>query len=209
MSDTFRDSPHVPEGSEPEGSESRGASPRRRRANSPPPATRRVPRRAERVVGAVLAILGMAIAVIAIIALQHPSGRAASTSTVGAGSRAVASARPSAGPVRSATRSAVTPTPAPAPGAAVPLVVLDSSGNPARADVAAARFRSAGWQVSSTGELSNDILSTCAYYDPNDPAAQPAASLLQQQFPAIARVKEKFPELPSGPIVVVLTAGYR
>jgi len=31
---------------------------------------------------------------------------------------------------------------------------------------------------------------------------------LQQQFPAIKRVKERFAELPPGPIVIVLTSDY-
>jgi hypothetical protein len=54
----------------------------------------------------------------------------------------------------------------------------------------------------------NDILSTCAYYDPSVDGAEAAAQALQQQFPAIKRVKPRFAELPSGPIVVVLTPDY-
>ena len=76
------------------------------------------------------------------------------------------------------------------------------------ADTAAARFKAGGWTVSSTGNLNNSILSTCAYYDPTSPGAQQAAEQLQQQFPAIKRVKEKFPELPAGPVVIVLAADY-
>ncbi len=59
-----------------------------------------------------------------------------------------------------------------------------------------------------SGNLTNDILSTCAYYDPSDPANEAAAQQLQQQFPEIKRVKERFAELPPGPIIVVLTTDY-
>ena len=76
------------------------------------------------------------------------------------------------------------------------------------AETAKQRFEAGGWTVTSTDNFSNDILSTCAYYDPTDPANQQAALALQQQFPAIKRVKERFPELPAGPIVVVLTSDY-
>jgi hypothetical protein len=62
--------------------------------------------------------------------------------------------------------------------------------------------------VTSTGNLVNSIISTCAYYDPNVEGAQAAATALQAQFPAIKRVVPKFAELPAGPIVVVLTADY-
>jgi hypothetical protein len=62
--------------------------------------------------------------------------------------------------------------------------------------------------VSSFGNYQNDILSTCAYYDPGVPGAQQAAQALQQQYPTIKRVQPKFAELPAGPIVVVLTPDY-
>jgi len=75
-------------------------------------------------------------------------------------------------------------------------------------DTARQQFEQGGWTVTSTGNITNDILSTCATYDPSDPANQAAALQLQQQFPAIKRVKERFSELPPGPIVVVLTTDY-
>ncbi len=86
--------------------------------------------------------------------------------------------------------------------------MLDSTGNPSLAQTAAARFRAGGWTVTSTAELTNDILSTVAYYDPAVPGAQSAAEQLQQQFPVIRRVVTRFAELPAGPIVVVLTSDY-
>ena len=56
----------------------------------------------------------------------------------------------------------------------------------------------------------NDILSTCAYYDPSVVGAQAAATALQAQFPAIKRVEPQFAELAAynSPIVVILTPDY-
>jgi hypothetical protein len=51
-------------------------------------------------------------------------------------------------------------------------------------------------------------VSTCAYYDDSDPGAKAAAQALQAQYPTIKRVEPKFPQLPSGPVVVVLTPDY-
>jgi hypothetical protein len=89
-----------------------------------------------------------------------------------------------------------------------PLVVLNNSTISGLAAGAALRFEDAGWTVSSYGNLTNDIISTCAYYDPSDPAARPAARVLRHEFPTIKRVKRKFPQLPAGPVVVVLTSDY-
>jgi hypothetical protein len=90
----------------------------------------------------------------------------------------------------------------------VPLIVLNNTTTNGLATEAAHRFEAAGWTVNNTGNLVNDILSTCAYYDPSDANAKAAAKVLKAQFPAIKRVRPKFPELPSGPIVVVLTDDY-
>ena len=91
---------------------------------------------------------------------------------------------------------------------AVPLIVLNSTTKPDLAKTAASRFQAGGWTVTSTANLINNIVSTCAYYDPAIPGAQAAATALQAQFPAIKRVKPKFSPLPAGPIVVVLAADY-
>jgi len=90
----------------------------------------------------------------------------------------------------------------------VPLVVLNNTTTSGLAKKAAEQFRNGGWTVRETGNLTNNIISTCAYYDPSDDAAQAAAKALQKQFPIIKRVQEKFAELPSGPVVVVLTPDY-
>jgi hypothetical protein len=90
----------------------------------------------------------------------------------------------------------------------VPLVVLNNTTISHLAQQAAQRFESGGWTVTTYGNYQNDILSTCAYYDSTDPAAKAAAQALQAQYPTIKRVEPKFPQLPSGPVVVVLTPDY-
>ena len=90
----------------------------------------------------------------------------------------------------------------------VPLVVLNNTTIDGLAAQAAQRFKSAGWTVTSIGNLANDIRSTCAYYAPSHPRARAAAKALRREFPAIKRVRRKFPQLPAGPIVVVLTPNY-
>jgi hypothetical protein len=158
-------------------------------------------RRNERIGGIILATLGVGVAIIAVIALRNPNGHGASASD----------------PTHTAT-SSPSKTPA-SPGKSTPhatksgspklaLVVLNDTGVSGQGDQAAAQFRQGGWTVTSSADYQNDILSTCAYYDPADPRAKPAAEALQQQFPAIKRVVPKFPELPAGPIVVVLTPDY-
>jgi hypothetical protein len=179
-------------------------------SREPPPPNRR---RIDRISGSVLAVLGIAVAVVALIALRHPNGRQAkpvalrtSTSTVTAtpptSTKTVTkSPSPSKHPTTASGSSTST-------GHPIPLVVLNSTTTTGLAETAKQRFEQGGWTVTSTNNIVNDILSTCAYYDPNTPGAQQAAEQLQQQFPAIKRVKEKFSDLPAGPIVVVLTRDY-
>jgi hypothetical protein len=167
-------------------------------------------RQVDRIGGAVLALLGVVVAVVAVVALRHPNGRQAKAVTLRTSTSSATSTR-SARPSTSSTRPPTSPRPSgsTSPAAArVPLIVLNNTSTTGLADTAKHRFEAAGWSVTSTGNISNDILSTCAYYDPADPAAEAAALALQHSFPAIKRVKERFPELPAGPIVVVLTSDY-
>jgi hypothetical protein len=178
--------------------------------------TSRVPhpprrRQADRIAGILLAVLGVVVAAIAVVALRHPNGRQAKavalgTSTVTA--TATKTTTRTSSPSRTHTSSSHPRTSSSAASHPIPLVVLNDTSTSGLADTARRRFEAGGWQVTSVGNTTNDILSTCAYYDPTDPANQAAANQLQAQFPAIKRVKEKFPELPPGPIVVVLTTDY-
>jgi hypothetical protein len=88
------------------------------------------------------------------------------------------------------------------------LIVLNNTETSGLAKQAAQRFEAGGWTVSSTGNLTNDIISTCVYYDPSVSGAKKAAEALRRQFPTIQRVEQRFAQLPSGPVVVVLTPGY-
>jgi hypothetical protein len=123
----------------------------------------------------------------------------------------VAPSRPSKPP---ASESEFTTPPgsetAPAPDAvkSVPLIVLNNTTIQGLAQQAADQFKAGGWNVTSVGNLQNDIISTCAYFERGDPQAKAAAKALRQQYPTIKRTKPKFPELPAGPVVVVLTPDY-
>jgi hypothetical protein len=168
-------------------------------------------RRGDQIGGIVLALLGVAVAVVAVVALRHPNGRQAKavtlrTITTTPSHTATPTPRPSGSSHSSASTSPSTsPSTATHP---IPLIVLNNTTTTGLADRARERFEAGGWTVTATDNLDNDILSTVAYFDPSDPANEQAALDLQRQFPAIKRVKERFPELPAGPIVVVLTSDY-
>src|SRR5438128_1678040 len=146
-------------------------------------------RRVERIIGVVLALVGLAVAAIAIIALNHPQGRTAVTSSrIPTGSESSLSSAASKSVTKTASPSASSSSPSsssPSMPAHPALIVLNNSGRSGLASTAADRFRSAGWTVTSTGDFTGGILSTAAYYDPNASGAQVAAEELQRQFPAI------------------------
>ena len=160
--------------------------------------TRQLARRQqrERAAGIVLAALGIAVLIVAVIALRSPNGHG----THAGQATTTPTTRPSSSPKSSPTTS---PT-----ATKLPLVVLNNTLVVGLAERAKVRFQAGGWTVTSTGNLVNDIVSTCAYFDPADPGAEAAARALQAQFPTIKRVAPKFAQLPAGPIVVVLTRDY-
>jgi hypothetical protein len=163
-------------------------------------------------------VIGVAVLIVAIIALRNPKHTA---TTAGSDTRtstpsvtAPLSSSPSRAPSTSTSKSksAAPSSPAPTTSSAVgslPLVVLNDAGTANLARDAAQRFEGGGWDVTSYDEnYQNDIVSTVAYFDPNVAGAKRAAKALQRQYPTIQRVVPKFPELPAGPIVVVLTSDY-
>lgn len=166
--------------------------------------------------GILIAVIGVAVLVVAVIALRNPKrpATAAGSPTVAPSSQ---SAAPSAGPSgspgsRSSGSSSAAPSSATSSSGsligALPLIVLNNTTITGLAQQAAQRFEHGGWTVTRYGNLQNDILSTVAYYDPSVPTAKATALALQRQYPTIKRVVPKFPELPSGPIIVVLTPDY-
>jgi hypothetical protein len=173
--------------------------------------------RRERLAGVLIALIGVAVLVVAIVALRNPKkGSIAAgtpTRTVTTVLTPPASRSSSKSPTGSTSQpSASAPTSTSSPTTAIgskPLIVLNDTRTPNLAGAAAARFESGGWKVTSFDEnYSNDIASTAAYYDPAVSGAKKAAKALQNQYPTIKRVVPRFPELPAGPVVVVLTADY-
>ncbi len=156
--------------------------------------------------GVLLVVVGVAVAALAVAALNHPDGRLAAKASQSISSSSVAS-RPASSPKPSPSHSQVSASSSPAGSGRLPLVVLNNTSQ-ISASAAAQRFEQGGWTVTDTNTFDGSILSTAVYYDPNVSGAQATAEALQQQFPAIKRVKEKFDGLPAGPIVVVLTSDY-
>jgi hypothetical protein len=149
--------------------------------------------------------LGVVVLIVALIALREPGGHvAASGSTAPKVGRQAPSDTESSG--AHSTRNSTSPSAG--DPKSVPLVVLNNSFVHGLARRASRQFEAGGWTVTQTANLQNDIISTCAYFDPSDPSAKAAAQALRQQFSGIQRVEPKFPELPSGPVVVVLTGDY-
>ena len=148
----------------------------------------------------------------AIAALREPNGHSNTASGHRTSASSVAKNTSTRASKPSTRHSSHASSPAHStPGAAakrVPLIVLNNTAVHGLAQQAAQRFEGGGWTVTRYGNLTNDIISTCAYYDESDPAAKAAAEALQAQYPTIKRVEPKFAQLPSGPVVVVLTPDY-
>jgi hypothetical protein len=163
--------------------------------------------RRERIIGILIAVLGIAVLIVAVIALRHPrqaataAGSDTRKSTPSAPNSVIPSTSTSTSPSVSGSNGTVT--------GSQPLIVLNQTTTPDLAAQAAQRFRSGGWRVTSTEEnYQNDVITTTAYYDPNVSGARQAANALQKQFSTIHRVAARFPQLPPGPVVVVLTTDY-
>ncbi|HEY8300751.1 MAG TPA: LytR C-terminal domain-containing protein [Jatrophihabitans sp.] len=166
--------------------------------------------RRDRIAGVLIAVLGVAVAIIAIVALRNPHTNATAAGTDTHHASSSVPAKPSASHPLTLSPSA-TPSShrSSAPAGAEPLVVLNQTTTPGLASQAAQRFRTGGWKVTGVQEAyQNDVITTTAYYDPAVAGAQKAAQELAKQYPTIHRVAAKFPELPAGPVVVVLTTDY-
>ncbi len=167
-------------------------------------------RQRERIIGILIAVLGVAVLVVAFIALRNPhhAATAAGSDTHQSTPQSSPSGSPSV--ATSTTTSTGTPSSStPSVIGSQPLIVLNQTTTTDLAHQAAQRFKHAGWHVTSTQEgYQNDVITTTAYYDPATPGAKRAALALQRQFATIHRVAERFAELPAGPVVVVLTTDY-
>jgi hypothetical protein len=163
----------------------------------------------ERIAGIAVVCLGLVVLAVAIIALREPNGHVSGSGASNVADRTQTSSTPTSPSSSAPSTSASTSQPPSSTDLkSVPLIVLNNSTVTGLAARAAQQFEQGGWTVTNYDNLQNDIISTCAYYDPSAPNARAAAKALHRQFPGIDRVKPKFPELPSGPIVVVLTGDY-
>jgi hypothetical protein len=174
-------------------------------------------RRLDRLAGIGIVVLGVVVLVAAIIAIRQPKSRQAAAAIEQSTSvkSATASAHTSGSSMPPTAASGASSSPQPSPAAtstaglkSVPLVVLNSTSVTGLAQRAASTFETGGWTVTNSGNIQNNILSTCAYYDASSQQNLQVANALMAQFPAIKRVKEKFDGLPAGPVVVVLTSDY-
>jgi hypothetical protein len=165
-------------------------------------------RRRESLAGLVVAALGVVVAVVAAVALQHPDGWGAGQPAAARAAPTATHAPPASSPAsRTSAGSSHSATP-PAPLIRLPLVVVNSTGRLGLAAAAAERFRAGGWTVSLLANFAGPVPSSCVYYDPAVPHAQDAAVGLQRQFPDIRRVAARYEPLPAGPLVVVLADDY-
>lgn len=162
----------------------------------------------------------MVVLVVAVIALHDPKNPSSSQAGSGSGSKTPSASSSTAGSPGTATSGASSSsspgsTDSTAPAltdaqlkAQFPLVVLNNTTISGLASEAATRFEQGGWTVDHVGNLTNDIISTCAYYDPSVAHARAAATALRRQYPTIQRVEPRFDGLDDGPVVVVLTPDY-
>ena len=180
--------------------------------------------------------LGVVVLVVAIVALENPGRSAGDGKTAAIHSRSAShgldptqtstsrhssapahspsSSVSSAAPVKSSASSSSSASSASSTGSlpapkSFQLVVMNNTGTAGLAAGAETRFEGGGWTVSHIGTMSNQIISTCAYYDPTVVGAKEAAEALQAQFPDIKRVAPRFAQLYAGPVVVVLTSDYK
>jgi hypothetical protein len=155
-------------------------------------------------------VLGAAVLIVALFALRQPQQHGAQAGTATGTRTTPAASTPHARSTAPATSNPATPTTSTSPAAPgeLPLIVLNNTTVQGLAQQASQTFQAGGWTVTRYANYTNDIASTCAYYDPAVAGAEQAATALRAQFPAIRRVVPKFAELPAGPIVVVLTPDY-
>lgn len=91
------------------------------------------------------------------------------------------------------------------PSVVVPVTVLNNSRRDGLADLAAARFRAAGWPVAATGNFRGRIPSTTVYYEPGQEAS---AREFARRFDEVVRVRPRFATLPARGLVVVVTRDF-
>jgi hypothetical protein len=161
-------------------------------------------------IGVVLFVVGVVAGIVAVVAARNPHGRQVNSSV----SVSVSTVTGQPGSTRFSTPSSSRPSSSSSPSKPRPskpqtaIYILNNTTRPDLGTATAAKFRAKGWRVVGTENYSNDIISSCAYYDPSDPRNLIVAQQLQSEFPGIQRVAPRFPQLPAYPIVVILNPDY-
>ncbi|MCW2540412.1 MAG: LytR family transcriptional regulator [Frankiales bacterium] len=168
-------------------------------------------------------LAGIALVVIAVIALHHPKGAQAPRATVAANATDPEDSPQPSGTTRAATspkttKSAPTTSAAPTSPSSTPtattqtahpsVLVLNNTSDTAMTQLAISRFKAKGWPATDGGSFDGAILTPAVYYDPDVSGAESAATELSKEFPAISRVREEFSGLPAAPIIVILNEDY-
>jgi LytR cell envelope-related transcriptional attenuator len=185
-----------------------------------------------RLIGAVLAVVGVALLVIGLITVRGRSpedgsrpgaapatsasasatsspitpGTSSTPSTSSTSSPAPTSGSPSptATPSRPPARTTAAPRPA-APRA--PLTVLNNSKVNGLGERVADQARGKDWPIALVGNFAGRIPVTTIYFTPGDAAGERAARQFAAEFPAVQRVFPRYVGLPPTPdgIVLVVT----
>lgn len=172
-----------------------------------------------RLVGAVLAVAGVALLVVGVLALN-----ADDPGTPGAAPAPTAFATPTGAPtptasplpsptttappttVRPTTAAPTTPAPTtarPAPPRA-PLTVLNNSTISGLGDRAAAAAQRRGWRVAQVGNFAGRLPVTTVYFTPGRAAEERAARQFADEFPQVQQVLPRYEGLPPTPAGIVL-----
>lgn len=175
-----------------------------------------------RLLGGLLAVAGIALLVIGVLALDGGDG-------VPPGAAPTASGAPTAAPGSTASTASgttappvpITPTPTgppttpsstppttpaatPPPVARAPLTVLNNSTVAGLGDRAAAAAQRRGWQVAQVGNFAGRLPASTVYYTPGSAVEERAARQLATEFPQVGRVLPRYAGLPPTPAGIVL-----
>jgi len=167
-----------------------------------------------RLLGAVLALAGVALLVVGVLALGNrgssppaagpaPSSTAVTTAATSPSPVQTSAEATSAPPVTTTTTTAPPPPSRPAVARA-PLTVLNNSTIAGLADRAAAAAERRGWRIVQVGNFAGRLPMTTAYYTPGNAAEEQAARELAAEFPQIGQVLPRYAGLPPTPPGVVL-----
>ncbi|HVQ95199.1 MAG TPA: LytR C-terminal domain-containing protein [Mycobacteriales bacterium] len=173
-----------------------------------------------RLVGALLAVAGVALLVIGLLTLrgQSPDQDKPPAAQPGRSSGAPGTTRPTPTPTTPAGTTpaptsaapttsrppARTTTPAPPPAVRAPLTVLNNSKVHGLAERVADEARGHGWNVALIGNFAGRLPLTTVYFTPGDATGEKAARQFAAEFPAVDRVLPRYDGLPPTPAGIVL-----